>query len=354
MPHYRLPGRFIPARRELARERPFLEHVSVRWPRTLAVLVVVLVTASAPRARADEPTAADSETALQLYKEGKDRRDRGDLPAALEKLRAAYALVETPITALELGRTYAMMGKLLEAREILLSVARLPVRKNESKKATEARAEAEKMAGALKPRLATLAVRVKNEKKTPKLTIDGVVIPSEAAAAPRIVNPGAHVVVVDVDGRTRQAEVTLREGESRELAIEAPAPGGPEPTPTPTPVEPTEPSASPGRSPLVYAGFGTAIVGLAVGGVTGVLTLSKASSLDETCRGNSCPPSSQSDLDSASTMGTISTVAFAVAGVGLVVGAAGLFLFDPKPAPASSPGARLVVTPGGAALRGTF
>ncbi len=322
----------------------------MRWSRALALVALVSTTAVTSLAPAQEPTAADAETALQLYKEGKARREHGDLPAALEKLRAAYALVETPITALELGRTYAMMGKIVEAREILLGVARLPVRKNESKKATEARAESEKLATELKPRLATLTVRVKgDDKPAPKISVDGVVVPPEAATVPRIVNPGAHVVVLEVDGRTKQADVTLREGESREIEVEAPAGAASE---KPPPSDQPAPSQASGRSPLVYAGFGTAVVGLAVGAVTGLLTLSKASSLDDVCRGDRCPPSAQSDLDSASTMGTISTVAFAVAGAGLAVGAAGLLLS--KSEPTTSPSARIFVVPGGAGLRTTF
>lgn len=323
----------------------------MRWSRALAIVALVTTSTAAPLARAQEPTAADAETALQLYKEGKERREHGDLPAALEKLRAAHALVETPITALELGRTYAMMGKLVEAREILLTVARLPVRKNESKKAAEARAESEKLAAELKPRLSTITVRVKGDKKqTPKISVDGVLVPPEAASVPRVVNPGTHVVVLDVDGRTNEGRVTVREGESREIEVEAPS-GQASDKPQPPTDHPDRPEGS-GRSPLVYAGFGTAVVGLAVGTVTGILTLSKASSLDDTCRGDRCPPSAKSDLDSASTMGTISTVAFVVAGAGLAVGAAGLFLSKSEPQP--GPSARIFVTPAGAAIRGTF
>src|SRR3954468_21664980 len=88
---------------------------------SLSLAAGIVVTASPARA---EPTAADSETALQLYKDGKALRDGGDLQGALAKLRAAYALVQTPLTALELGRTQIALGQLLEAREVLLAVSR--------------------------------------------------------------------------------------------------------------------------------------------------------------------------------------------------------------------------------------
>lgn len=317
--------------------------------RTFAALALALAVTAAAPASAGEPTAADAETALQLYKDGKARRDKGDLQGALEKLRAAYALVETPITALELGRTYAMTGKIVEAREVLLTVPRLPVRKNESKKATEARAEAEALASELKARLASVKVKVTGPgKASARISVDDVAIPPEAASAPRFVNPGAHVVVVDVEGKTARAEVTLGEGEAREVTIEAPEPEQRDVTP---PAPRPEPEPERRTSPLVYAGFGTAAVAAAVGTVTGILTLSKGSTLDETCREDRCPPSAQADLDSATTTGTIATVAFVVAGAGLAVGAAGLLLFKPDP---STTSARVLFWPGGAGVRGTF
>lgn len=319
-----------------------------------ALAALLSVAVAAPQARADEPSAADAETALQLFKVGKALRDKGDIPGALAKFRAAYALAETPITALELGRTYAMVGKLLEAREILLGVARLPARKNESQKSVEARRDAEVLAADIKPRLASVTVRVKGAPQPPpKIRVDDVVVPPAAASEPRVVNPGRHVVVLDVNGRTTQGEVTVEEGQSREIELVAPA--GPEEPPPPAVVRGDE-QVSHGRSPLVYVGFGTAVAGLAVGSIAGFMTLSKAGSLKDVCRDGRCPPSAQSDLDSSSTTGTIATIGFVVAGLGVGVGLAGLFLFDNEPPPASStaPSARLFVAPTGAGVRGTF
>ena len=79
-------------------------------------------------------------------------------------------------------------------------------------------------------------------------------------------------------------------------------------------------------SPLVYAGFGTAAAGILVGSVTGFLTLSKTSTLRDACRDGRCPPSSQSDIDSASATGAVSTVAFVIGGVGLAAGVVGILV----------------------------
>ncbi|MBX3189980.1 MAG: hypothetical protein KF819_23345 [Labilithrix sp.] len=321
--------------------------------RRMSVLLVAAGLLLAPVARAQpeprEPTPADSETALELFKEGKALRDKGDNAAALEKLRAAHALVETPLTALELGRTYATTGKLLEARDVLLGVARMPLRKNESTKATEARTEAAELAAQLRPRLASLTVRPKGASDgPPKVSVDGVVIPPDAATVPRLLNPGPHVVVVEANGQRAQSEVTLAEGQSQEVEIELPAPSA-----APVAASPLGPAPPPRTekkiSPLVYAGFGTAIVGIGVGTATGIMTLSTASTLKDTCRSGQCPPASQSDLDSASTTGTVSTVAFVIGLAGVAMGVAGLVMTNAEPA---RTGLRIVPGPGG--VSGTF
>lgn len=325
----------------------------------VSILFVAAGLLLAPVARADEPTAADAETALTLYKDGKALREKGDVQGALEKLKAAYALVETPITALELGKTYVQMGKLVEAREVLLAVSRIPVRKNESAKAAEARTEAEALAAQVKPRLASLTVRVKNVPpgSTQKVTVDGVVVPPDAVSVPRILNPGAHVVVLDVNGKTTQSDVSLIDGEARELEIVPADGGGAAPIgglPPPNdsgPVGPP-PSSSGGLSPLVPVGFTVAGVGLVVGTVTGLMTLSTASTVKDTCRPDGrCPPGAQSDLDSASTTGTISTIGFIVGIAGAAVGVAGIFMSEPS-TDAPRTGLRIVPTIDGVA--GTF
>jgi len=299
--------------------------------RRLSILLCAAGLLLAAPARAGEPSAADSETALQLYKEGKALRDAGDHQGALGKLRAAYALAETPITALELGRTYMTVGQLVEARGVLLAVARIPVRNNESTKASEARVEAESLAAQLRPRLASLTVRPTGTSTTPpKITVDNVVLPPDAATAPRVLNPGGHVVVLEVNGQRVQSDVTLAEGQSKELEIELPTPKNDAPVVAPAPpVAPLTPPPAPEErklSPLVYAGFGTAAVGVAVGTVTGFMTLSKASALKDACPEGRCPPASQSDIDSASATGTVSTVAFVIGGLGVAAGVVGIFM----------------------------
>src|SRR5690606_27203790 len=78
------------------------------------------VALSAPATALAQRTAQDIESARQLYNQGIELRDKGDLRGALDKLRAAHALGNTPITGIELCRTYAALRQPVEAREVCL------------------------------------------------------------------------------------------------------------------------------------------------------------------------------------------------------------------------------------------
>ena len=105
-----------------------------------------------------EPTPADLETARDLYKQGRDLEKKGDLKGALEKLRAAHAVGRTPLTAIELARVEVQLGMVVEAREVCLGVARMPVASDESARSATARKDAAKLAEDLKAKVATVIV----------------------------------------------------------------------------------------------------------------------------------------------------------------------------------------------------
>ena len=285
---------------------------------TAALLSATLLTASA--AFAEPPNAADVETARGLYVEGLELRDGGKLEMSLARFKAAHSLAATPITSLELGRAHTLLAELVEARDVLLSVERMPVQPGESPKAANARLEAHAMAEQLRERIPSMRiVFVPEPHAPPRVTIDGVAIPAEALATPRKVNPGNHVVVADANGVRATASVLLVERELRMVTLELragspstqPAPPGPSPGPEPGPA----PSGG-GAGPWFYAGLGAAGVGIVVGTITGAIALSKANALETECTGNACPRSASDDLSTSRTMGVVSTIAFCVAGAG--------------------------------------
>ncbi len=97
--------------------------------------------APAPSSSAQPANAADLEAARTLYREGKALRAQGDLVGALSKLKAAHELGRTPITGLELARTYEMLHLLVEARATCLDVATIPVASDETERSVTARSE---------------------------------------------------------------------------------------------------------------------------------------------------------------------------------------------------------------------
>jgi hypothetical protein len=287
------------------------------------------------------PTAADKDTARALMAQGADLRDKNDLKGALQSFQAADAIMHVPSTSLEVAKTEAALGQLVEARDAALNAARYPVKPGEPKPFVEARKEAQTMSDDLEARIPSLQITLKNAPPgvPPKVDVDGVVIPQAALAFPRKVNPGHHVVSAVAGDSHTQAEVDVKEREAKGVLLELPDVAPPAPPPVaqnntpPEQQKSIEPDHPKKKFPVIsIIGFGVGVVGVGVGSVTGLMSLSKTSSLKDQCPNNQCPAnvydssSFQSDKSSASTLGTVSTIAFIVGGAGVVVGVVGLFL----------------------------
>jgi hypothetical protein len=327
------------------------------------LLAALAVSAPARDAYAQQRSAVDIAQARDLFNQAMDLREKGNAPDALDKFKAANALAGTPITGLELGRTYAALGKLVEAREAFLAVARVPAQAGETTRSKAARKESADLAEQIRPRLPSLAVRVLDVPlDTVAVTIDGAAVPSDALSAPRSVNPGSHkIVATTTAGGNADATVDLKEGEARTVDLKivltsAPPPAAPSTPPASLPeTVPATTGASSGLGPLVYAGFGVAVAGVAAGSVTGLMSLSKASSVKSACDGTTCPKSIDGDLQSGRTLGNVSTIAFAVAGAGAVVGIIGLLVRPHgEKAPEASAWIAPWVGPGSAGVGGAF
>jgi hypothetical protein len=307
----------------------------------LAVGVAGLTLGVDARAQPRAPTAQELETARTLYKEGKELRTRGDLRGALEKLQAAHALGNTPVTGIELARTFGMLSLLVEARETCLAIARIPVASDETEKSAQARVAAAKIAEELRPRIPTLLVKVdgvlRGEK--PVVWIDDDALPQAAMGEPQKVDPGRHQVVVRAgEGRgAREARgvAEVSEAETGEVALTLPPVTFP---PAEAPPQIPAPS-SPRTSPFVGVGVATAIAGSAVGAIAGFLALDKKNALASECSvSRACDTlhGGSSDLATARRWATASTVAFSVAGVGAVVALVALLTRGQDPPPQSA------------------
>jgi hypothetical protein len=293
-----------------------------------------------------EPSPADVESAKVAFTEGIALREKNDHAGALARFRAAYALVPTPITGLEVGRELIETGHILEGRALLLEVSRMPKKPGESDKAQQARDEASDLAEKSRAKLATLTV----ESDAPDVMIDDVPIPRDAAHAPRVLDPGHHVVVVKSPGKSGRAEIDLAPGEQHQIHVDADH----DDTPKPPPVVRTHVVLRPGTA--FWASVIVTGAGLVVGAGTGVAALAVTGHLSSECPSKSCPPSAYGDLNTSLALGWVSTIGFAVAGAGAI--AAGVLLAlsghrEPVPEPKAA-SVRLVPGLGGFSLMGSF
>jgi hypothetical protein len=318
--------------------------------RMLAPGVLAFVLAFAGQALA-EPTEADKETARGLMAEGRANRDKGDLAGALKAFAGADAIMHVPTTGLELARTQAAMGNLVEARETALCVTRIPERDNEPMPFTVARQAAASLDAELARRIPSLTIVVRDGTggAKPTVKLDGAVLPQEQVGEPHPVNPGHHTVEAfagAVSGTQQPGNVQsvdLAEGEAKKVALAAPvldSAAEAEPASSDPAAEAEKPLHSSVLSPaLTYAGFGLAGAGVLLGAVTGFVSLSQTTGIKGSgnCIETTCGPQEHGAIASANTMATISTASFIAGGVGAVAGVVGLFLHRSGDRPSATP-----------------
>jgi len=283
--------------------------------------------------------------------QGDSAMEKKDYEAALKAYQGAHAIMNVPTTGIEIVHALIAMGKLVEARDMALSVTRLQPNPGEPKAFAKARREADELADQLAPRIATLEIEIHGsaDKSAVKVALDGVELSKAVVGLPRKVNPGPHVVTANAPGfGEAKAEVTLSEGDKQSVKLELqPAAAGGEgagagAAGTPQAFGPgPDKEGSSHTSALVYIGFGLGAAGIAVGSVAGGLSLSKTNKAKESCQDNLCRPEAQDDIDSAKTFATVSNIGFAVGGAGIVLGVVGLLTSGKKEAPVSGSAARV-------------
>lgn len=314
-------------------------------------------------------SAADIESARQLYNQGIDLRDKGDAKGALEKFRAAHALGNTPLTGIELCKMHASLAQPVEAREVCLGVARIPPLAGETSRSQDARSEAARIAQEMKAKISSVRLEVTGVPpgREPTVLVDGARVPNAALGELRAVNPGRHEVVAKIDnGPETRSTIDVAAGESKVISLPVQAPPQAE---VPVPVGPGPGYERPPRArsnPLATAGFVVGGIGVGIGAITGIVALSAKSELDSNCTAKICGPDDHDALESAKRWGTVSTAMFVIGGVGLAVGliatvttpkASTARALTPAPSPKTA-SSKFSVTPdfgpGGVGLHGAF
>ena len=301
--------------------------------------VVVLGSSSA---WAGDPAAAREQVKLG-YQLAQDGKCDEAIPHFVESLRLdvkAITLINLAACEEKTSKLADALGHWVEARARAQAEGNGPIE-----------AEAEKKAKALESRVSKLTLVVLGAPPGAEVVRDGVTLGSASMGVPLPVNPGAHTLVVRAkDHEDATDSVTIAEGESKRVELEI---GAPKKAVAASgergPAKPQGDSSK--TSPLVYVGVGTAVAGVVVGSVTGLMAFGKASTAEDKCPNIiDCSPTGKDAVDSGRSLGTIATIAFAVAAVGAAVGVYGLVWGKPS----SSASVAVTVGPMGGGLRGTF
>jgi hypothetical protein len=293
--------------------------------------------------------------------------DRAQYRAALEKFELANRLIPAPTLALRAARCLDKLGRLIEASERYLEVARQELPADAPEPHRKAQQEALEERAALLERIPGLALELSGPLGSGvAVSVDGRPLPATKLGERLRLDPGRHVVEARRFDITVRRQIELREGEEQHLTLQLP----PLPQQEARPRAPSA-EAGPARGDAFWyagwSGVGVGIAGVVLGAANGVAALAQESSLESSCPDRKCPPTSHDDADRYNTTRGISTAGFLVGAAGLAFGVTFLVLAPSgegaraapargarSPLPPAGPRLDARVTWGGAAVRGIF
>ncbi len=260
-------------------------------------LALLLFTPSSASAQ----SAEERETARTLMERGDKAAAAGDEVGALEAYAAADDIMRVPSTGLARGRSLVKVGRLVEASDVFLRVARSPAVAGEDPVLAEARNDATRLAAELAGRIPSVTVEVTGVAKdtATELKINGKSVSSKLIGLPIKVDPGAHRLEVSAPGyRSAVRDFSLREAEQTRLDVSLEKDPNAVVRKTEEPRGPTR-DAPPGAAeeggvPVWAWVVGAIGVGSLVGSGAGLgVQLSAAGELDDQCGEDrtSCPRS---------------------------------------------------------------
>lgn len=227
---------------------------------------------------------------------------------------------DTCVSAFDAAQASREAGKLLAARDSLVTCAQADCPSIIAGKCnewlTELEQEVPSIVIAVQPAPAQIAAIV--------VVVDGTTVDGGLTGRALPLDPGKHDVLVTFpDGTERRLEVVVAQGEqNRKVVITIET----APTPDPSPAAKPSPVEESSISPLAWIGFAIAGAGAIVGGVTGGIAITTADQVEDDCGGFRCDTSFDDDLSRGEAFAHVSTVSFAIAGAGLVLGVVGLFV----------------------------
>jgi hypothetical protein len=297
------------------------------------------------------PRAARAESAAELFEDGLAAFLAGNPAVGCPKLEKSYAAEPLPGVLFTLAECQSAWGKLHTAHgsylRFLEETRTLP--KGEQAKHRERRAVAERKAEALAESVPKLSIGVRGEvPRGARVLLDGRDVTADLGKA-LPVNPGRHEASLVVDGDVVSRK-TVALAERGKLAIELSPGESSDTNAAPTAPDPEPERDTGGTSAGVYVLGGLGLAGVAVGTVAGLMTLSRKSSVEDNCPNRTCNAEGREAIDSAQSLGAVSTIGFGV-GAAALLGAAVLHFTAGPRAEQQARGFTLGPSRRGAALR---
>ena len=281
--------------------------------RFLLVILLLQFAVKAQLSFAEEPSEDTKKAARDLLDQGDAQRAKGELEQALRSYEAADKLMAVPTTRIEVARTLAQLGRLIEAQAAAERVLALASTPSEPHPFSVARAEATSLISALEQEIPGITLTVDGPPKAKvRLLLDGE--PTAFQTLIRI-NPGAHTVSAEAPGfLTNKIAFEIGRGERRPILVR---------------LVRVDSGATAGArvidSPIFWSGAVGAASGLGLGAGFGVASLSIASDVESACEGfTDCPSHLEDEAEQSLTFANISNVAFGLAGASAVVMIVGL------------------------------
>jgi hypothetical protein len=299
--------------------------------RTLASLIVLVMTSTATLSRADAGSSAAAEA---LFGEGKALANAKNFAAACPKFEASQKLDPGAGTLLHLGSCYESLGKIASAWATYIEAGAAARARNRRDWADNAAQRAQR----LEPRLPRVTLLTKAPVPGLEVVRDGVRVEPGALGSALPVDPGPHKLEAFAKGYKPWSQ-SFEAAEKAALTIEVPAleaePVLPVSTTvavqTPVPqaaMSKQEKSSGGGLRTIGFVSLGLGAAGLAVGGVTGLMAMQANTKGKDLCPDLRC--NNQEGVDAAArsrSFGTVSTIGFiaggAFAATGLVLVLAG-------------------------------
>jgi tetratricopeptide (TPR) repeat protein len=280
---------------------------------------VCAISTVAPSAAAQ--SAAELGKARTLFKEGVSLEAAGDWAGALAKFEEVAKVKTTPQVRFHIGRCKEHLGRLNEA----LGEYRMAEYEAQQSKAKEA-AEISQARQSLEARVPKLVITRGAGAESAKIELDGVAIGEAQVGKEVSTDPGPHKIVAKIGGGQFDVDVSVAEGETKNVELTPPEGFAAKPAPKAEepevkPIEDKPPPKverkGPGALPWIIGGVG--VVSLGASGYF-LLQRNKAEDdLNSSCHGDVCPSNKKSVGDDGKRYATYTNVALGIGVVGIGV-----------------------------------